>query len=149
MDWCVCSWLQKVVKSNAPERHCQCILSQIVWPATKVEIGAFVDRVVEINTYNKYLPSLKDEEGSPEELVRGNVTFTELELCNVILTALPFGFALAFWTSKGTKHFPVCVRTLKEDLELIESNYRVIATLFAQVKGSQKGQPKPGKDKDS
>jgi hypothetical protein len=72
------------------------MLSQIVWPATKIEIGAFVDRVIEINTYNKHLPSLKDEEGSPEELVQGNVTFTKLELCNVILTALPFGFASAF-----------------------------------------------------
>ncbi len=88
------------------------MLCKITWPATKVGIGPFVDRVVEINTYNKSLPSLKDEEGSPAELVQGNVPFTELELCNVILTALPFGFASAFWASKGTKHFPVCVKTL-------------------------------------
>jgi hypothetical protein len=77
------------------------------------------------------------------------VPFTELELCTIILTALPFGFASAFWTQKGTKHFPVCVKTLKEDLELIKPNYQVTATLVAQVKGSQKGQPKSGRDKQS
>ena len=69
MEWCVRSWLRKVVKPNATERHRQYMLSQIVWPATKVGIGLFVDRVIEINTYNKYLPSLKDEEGAPEALV--------------------------------------------------------------------------------
>ena len=62
--------------------------------------------------------------------------FTELELCNIILTALPFGFATAFWAAKGSKHFPVYVKTLKEDLELIEPNYQVTANLVAQVKGS-------------
>ena len=56
MDWCVCSWLRKVVKPNAAERHRQYMLSQITWSATKVGIGPFVDRVVEINTYNKFLP---------------------------------------------------------------------------------------------
>ncbi len=61
-----------------------------------VGIGPFVDRVVEINTYNKFLPSLKDKEGFPEELVQGNVPFTELELCNIILTALPFDLSLPF-----------------------------------------------------
>ena len=125
------------------------MLYQIDWPATKVGIGPFVDRVVEINTYNKFLPSIKDEEGSPAELVQGNVPFTELELCNVILTALPFGFASAFWAAKGTKQFPVCVKTLKEDLELIKPSYQVTANLVAQVKGSQKGQPKSGRDKES
>ena len=72
------------------------MLSQIVWPATKVGIGPFVDRVIEINTYNRYLPSLKDEEGSPKVLVRGNVLFTKLELCTIILQSLPFGFSSAF-----------------------------------------------------
>ena len=109
----------------------------------------FCNGVVEINTYNKFLPSLKDKEGSPEELVWGNIPFTELELCNIILTALPFGFATAFWVAKGTKHFPVCVKTLKENLELIKPNCRVMATLVTQVKGTQKGQSKSGKDKDS
>ena len=60
-----------------------------------------------------YLPTLKDEEGSPQALPRGNDPFTEIELCNVILTALPFSFASAFWAAKGAKHFPVSVQTLK------------------------------------
>ena len=149
MHWCIRAWLRKVVKPNAAERHRQYLLSQIVWPATKVGIGPFVDRVVELNSYNKFLPSLKDEEGSPTELVRGNVPFTELELCSIILQALPFGFASAFWSQKGTKHFPVCVKTLKTDLEVMEPHYRVTANLVAQVKSSQKGHSKPPKDKES
>ena len=69
-----------------------------------------------MNSYNKYLPSLKDEEGSPTELVRSNEPFSQLELCNIILTALPFNFASSFWAAKGAKHFPVCVKTLKAAL---------------------------------
>ena len=74
-----------------------------------VEIGAFIERVIEMNTYTEYLTSLKDKEGCPNKLVRGNVPLTEFEFCNIILTALPIGFATAFWAAKGTKHFPVCV----------------------------------------
>ncbi len=73
MDWCVLNWLRKVVKPNAAEHHQQYLMSQLTWPATKVGIGPFVDRVVEINIYNKFLPSLKDEEGSTREMVQGNM----------------------------------------------------------------------------
>ena len=58
MDWCVRSWLHKVVKPNAAERHCQYMLSQIVWPTTKVGIGAFVDRVIDCLLYTS--PSPRD-----------------------------------------------------------------------------------------
>ena len=87
-----------------------------------------------MNSYNKYLPSLKDEEGSPTELVCSNEPFSQLEMCNIILTALPFNFASSFWAAKGAKHFPVCVKTLKADLQLIEPAYSVTAKLAAQVK---------------
>jgi len=61
-------------------------------------IGFLIDRVSEINTYNKYLPSLKDEEGYPRELVqgRGNEPFMQLELRNIILTVLLFSFTSSF-----------------------------------------------------
>ena len=80
-----------------------------------------------------YLPTLKDEEGSPQALPRGNDPFTEIELCNVIQTALPFSFASAFWATKGAKHFPVSVQTLKQDLELVFPNYAITAKLVAQA----------------
>jgi hypothetical protein len=115
--------------------------SQIVWPSSKVEIGPFVDRISEMNSYNKYLPSLKDEEGSPTELIRSNEPFSQLEMCNIILTALPFNFASSFWAAKGAKRFPLCVKTLKADLQLIEPVYSVTAKLAAQVKLNAKTAP--------
>ena len=150
MKWCVRTWLLKVVKPNAAERHRTYMTSQIVWPSSKVEIGPFVDRISEMNSYNKYLPSLKDEEGSPPELVRSNEPFSQLEMCNIILTALPFNFASSFWAAKGAKHFPVCVKTLKADLQLIEPAYSVTAKLAAQVKLNAKSAPgtAPEKGKD-
>ena len=120
IKWCICTWLLEVVKPNATERHHTYMLSQIIWSSSKVEIGPFVDKLSEMNTYNKYLPSLKDEEGSPTELVRSNEPFTQLELCNIILMALLFNFPSSFWAAKGAKHFPICVKTLKAYLQLIE-----------------------------
>jgi len=116
MKRCVCTWLIKVTKQNAAERHRIYMTSQIICPSSKVEIGPFIDRISEMNSYNKYLPSLKDEEGSPTELVSSNQPFLQLELCKVVLTTLPFNFASSFWAAKGAKHFPVCVKTPKADL---------------------------------
>ena len=102
-----------------------------------------------MNSYNKYLPSLKDEGGSPTELVSSNEPFSQL-MCNIILTALPFNFASSFWAAKGAKNFPVCVKTLKADLQLIEPAYSVTAKLAAQVKLNAKTAsgtaPEKGKD---
>ena len=108
--------------------------SQIIWPIKHIDVGLFIERVVEMNSYLVYLPSLKDEKGSPQAMPRGNVLFTDIELCNIVLTALPFNFASAFWASKGAGHFPICVKTLKEDLELVAPTYAVTAKLVAQVK---------------
>jgi len=107
------------------------MLSKIICPSSNLEISLFVDRISEMNTYNKYLPSLKDEEGPPTELVYDNEPFAQLEVCNIILMVLPFNFASSFWAAKGTKYFPVCVKTLKVNLQLIEPAYFVTAKLAA------------------
>ena len=91
-----------------------------------------------MNSYNKYFPSLKDKERSPTKLVRNNESFLQLESSNIILTALLFNFASSFWAAKGAKHFSVCVKTLKADLQLIEPAYAVTAKLAAQVKAHAK-----------
>ena len=70
----------------------------------------------------------------PQAMPRGNVLVTDIELCNIVLTALPFNFASAFWVSKGAGHFPIFVKTLKEDLKLVAPTYNVTAKLVAQVK---------------
>ena len=79
------------------------MISQIFWHIVKVGIGPFVDKISDMNTYNQYLPRFKEEEGSPNELVQDNDPFMQLELCNVILSALSFGFASTIWASKGAK----------------------------------------------
>ena len=122
------------MKANAAERHRSYMLSQIVWPIKHINVGLFIDRVNEINSYLECLPSLKDERGSPQAMPRGNVPFTDIERCNMVLTALSFNFASAFWTSKGAGHFPNCLKMLKEDLELVAPTYAVMANLVAQVK---------------
>ena len=134
IEWCIRTWLRKVTKANAAERHRSYMQSQIIWPIKHIDVGLFIERVVEMNSYLVYLPSLKDEKGSPQAMPRGNVLFTDIELCNIVLTALPFNFASAFWASKGAGHFPICVKTLKEDLELVAPTYAVTAKLVAQVK---------------
>jgi len=103
-----------------------------------------------MNTYNKYLPSLKDEEGSPTELVRSIELLSQLELCNIVLTALTFIFVSSFWAAKGAIHFPVYVKTLKVDSQLIEPVHTVAAKLAAQVKANAESTPgtAPEKGKD-
>jgi len=64
----------------------------------------------------------------------GNILCTDIELCNIVLKVLPFNFAFTFWASKGAGHFPICIKTLKEDLKLVAPIYMVTAKLVAQVK---------------
>jgi len=78
MKGCIRTWLLKVVKPNAAEHHHTYMTFQIIWLSAKEEIGPLVDRISEMNTYNKYLPSFKDEAGSQTEPVRSNVPFTQL-----------------------------------------------------------------------
>jgi len=79
---------------------------------------------------------LKDERVSPQAVHRGNVPFLRIEPCNIIVTALRFNFPSVFWASKGAGHFPICVKTLLEDLEFVALTCAVTAKLVAQVKRS-------------
>ena len=49
-----------------------------------------------------------------------NVPFSEIELCILVIAALPMNLATAYWASKG-QHFPVCLKTLGDDLKLVET----------------------------
>ena len=62
INWCIYSWLQNVI-ANAADHHRSYIQSQIVWPIKHIDVGLFIDRVVEMHSYLKYMPSLKDERG--------------------------------------------------------------------------------------
>ena len=73
------------MKVNAAERHCSYMQSQIIWPIKHTDDGLFIERVVEMNSYLVYLPLLKDEKGLPQAMPRGNVIFTDIELCIYLL----------------------------------------------------------------
>jgi len=66
---------------------------------------------------------------------RSIVLFSDTELCNIVLPELNFNFASAFWASKGVIHFPICLKTLKEDLELVALIYDGTAKLVDQAQG--------------
>ena len=63
----------------------------------------------------------------------GNLPFLHIERCNIILTVLPFNLASAFWASECASCVPLCVKMLKEGLELAATIYAVTMKLVAQV----------------
>jgi len=50
INWCIHSWLRKVTKANAAERHHSYMQSQIIWPVKHTDVGLFIVRVVEMNS---------------------------------------------------------------------------------------------------
>ena len=84
--------------------------------------------------------------------------FTELELCNIVLQAIPYPFACAYWANKWAGHFPVNLRVMTEDLALLEPEFKrtqgVVEKLsggpwtnyqksFTEEKGDSKHKAKP------
>ena len=55
INWCIRTWLRKVTKANAAERHRSYMQSQIIWPIKHIDVGLFIERVVEMNSYLVYL----------------------------------------------------------------------------------------------
>ncbi len=49
-----------------------------------------------MNNYLKYLPCLKDLEGSPNKLTHADVPFTGMELCYIILNAILYPLNSAY-----------------------------------------------------
>ena len=63
---------------------------------------------------------MKHVENSPALWLPMNVPFSEIEMCIHVIAALPLNLAIAYWASKG-QHFPVCLKTLGDDLKLVEA----------------------------
>jgi hypothetical protein len=135
MHACIRVWLLNIMRPNAAERHHVYMQTQIRLPARGCSIKAFISRIVEINGYAKFLPCLKDVEGSPEQLKRMDRPFTELELCNIVLQAIPYPFACAFWANKGAGHFPVDLRVMTEDLALHKPEFKRTQGVVEKLSG--------------
>ena len=63
----------------------------------KLPVKKFIAWVVEMNNYLKCLPCLKDLEDSPVELTRADVPFSDMELCYIILNAIPYWLNCMYW----------------------------------------------------
>ena len=87
--------------------------------AKNVNCSQFIERLRWANILIEYLPCLKHRAGSPKELPRSNEPFTDIDLCSIVLNALPKSLAGSYWAHKG-KHIPVDLKKLEDDLEVIE-----------------------------
>ncbi len=71
----------------------------------RLPVKRFIARIVEMNNYLKYLPCLKDLEGSPPELTHADVPFTGMELCYIIINAIQYPLNSAYWAKQKANHF--------------------------------------------
>ena len=51
------------------------------------------------------------------ELVNKNLS--KMGMCNAIISIIPPDLAYAYWTTKGSSHFPLCVTTLIDNLDFL------------------------------
>ena len=84
------------MKPNAAERHCMYMQTQIYMCQRGVKVKGFILRIVEMNDYLELMPCIKDVEGLPAELTREDQPFSGMELCYIVLNAIPYGFACAY-----------------------------------------------------
>ncbi len=91
-----------------------------------------------MNLYLKLMPCLKEEEDSPAAMKRMDVPFDEIEMCMIILRAIPFGLSMAYWANKGFGHFLMETRALTDDLALIKLKYKHMQKLLEQMRGQYK-----------
>ena len=135
---CIHTWLLRVMKHNAAERHRNYLQTQIVMPQRGLEVKIFISRVVELNLYLAILPCLKDVKESPQSLARADVPFSEMELCTIILNAIPYQLACAYWAKHEPNHFPLDVDLLTNELVLLEPQFSKTQQLLEQVRGKKK-----------
>ena len=129
-----------VSAQDAAERHRRYWTTTIKM-ADEIDAEAFIERVIWANDVTSYLPCLKNKVGSPALWPVMNVPFSEIGLCTHVIHALPTSLSVAYWANKGT-HFPVCLKTLAEDLKYIEvqvnRNKRALEDLSRHVENVPK-----------
>ena len=144
MRACLRGWLLLKMESNAAERHQQYLDGQVIMPKNGLSVTAFCDRMVELNKLTKFLPTQKDEEGAPRALERGNVPFSDMKLCSIIVKALPFAFQTEYWAHKDQGFHPTDLTELRHDLKRLEPAFRQTSTLLDKVNSSIPRKPSAG-----
>ncbi len=127
------------MKPSACEFHRNYLLLQVVCPRQGWDVKSFCKCLLQMNLYLIIMPCLKGEEGRPQAMKRTNVPFDEIEMCMIILCAVPFGLSMAYWANKVVGHFPTETRTLINDLALLDPEYEHMQKLLKQVQGQIKG----------
>ena len=112
------------MEPNAAERHRDYLSAQIKMPFRGYNYRAFSARVLQLNKYCKYLPCLKDKEGSPANLKRAKVPFDDIKLSMIMLCAVPNSLSQAYWAKMGVGHFPTSVKEVVKELLLLETKLR-------------------------
>ena len=118
----------------------------IKMPKKGLNVSQYISRFLVLNNYLEMLPCLKQIQGSPANLARADVKFTDIELCPMILSGMDTPLALAYHALKGRDHFATSVKQLKEDLESIEPSVALSKeTTFKEGMSSKSGGSKPAK----
>ena len=120
---CYLEMVKWSTKQNAAELHRAYISTCVKMPPPEVHpvtAAQYITRMEDCNSYLTYLPCLKQVRGSPTNMARADVPFTDTELCSIILSGLDIRLTTAYWALKGSNHVPTSVVDLKNDLESIE-----------------------------
>jgi hypothetical protein len=138
--YCFRAWLLLVVSDNAAELNKQYLQNQI-YKSDAVSIWGFFARVVELNQYSQYLPTLKDIKDAPKDLPRGDIPLNEVDLCLALLRAMPRWLNAAYVAKQGVNHCPTSVEQLKKDLLDVEPQARQFKKVADDVKALKSGSP--------
>ena len=109
---------------DTAESHTIYMEMQLQFPTRGLRIKSFINQVHKMNGYVKFLPCLKDVDGSPAQLERMDKPFMDLALCNIVLQAILYPFVSAYWANKGDHHFPVDIKVMAKDLALIKPKFK-------------------------
>ena len=138
------------MEENAAERHRRYMAVQIRMPTRVIKVRVFIDRVREMNEYFQFLPSQKEVEGAPDELKNGKVPFTQIELCELVLMAVPYNLSSAYWAKQKKGHYPMDLDALTDELVSLEPEFnRLQSLLDAKKKEDAKGKAKKSDEKPS
>ena len=150
LDAAIRLWLLKVTKMqpNAAERLKDYMSVQVKMPAHKgLTVRQFVDRLIEMNEYLPFLPTQKEVEGAPPELKNGKEPLTEMELCQVVLRAVPYHLGTAYYAKQKKGHYPMDLEAVTDELTALEPEFNRTQTLVEKArKESGKGKPKAQSD---
>ena len=118
------AWLLKFCPKDSAERQKTYMSTKLIFNPDKITVKKFCERIVHMNTMLEILPTRKDIVGAPDEMERGDVPLKPYRLCEVLLESLPYKFEQMYWSRRRAHHFPTCVKTLIEELVVMEPEYK-------------------------